>query len=160
MTQQTDNAQTWRDLTDQLTPEQIGRIERQEAQALHSIAVGKNVYESPEDIARCFLADARYEADGNLMAAVIGLPLPAGAESVEHWEDDGTGAMTRQVHARPRTIDGCDATAYLTGTQSADGAVAWGFYVHVDDRANLTASQTRELARALMASADELERLK
>jgi hypothetical protein len=47
---------------------------------------------------------------GHLTAALIGLPMPTGAEEADHWEDDGTGTWTRNVHGQHRSIRGYDAT--------------------------------------------------
>ena len=47
-----DNATTWRNLADQLTPEQMRRLERQEATASASIAAGHNPFESARHCAR------------------------------------------------------------------------------------------------------------
>ncbi|BBX16951.1 hypothetical protein CRI77_24995 [Mycolicibacterium duvalii] len=56
-----DDATTWRDLTDQLTPEQVQRFEHQERLALSSIAFGHNPNETAEDIARGSLTEARWK---------------------------------------------------------------------------------------------------
>jgi hypothetical protein len=154
-----ENATTWRDLADQLTPEQASRYERHEADAMQSIAAARNVYESPEDIARCFLSEARVEAAHNLTDSTFDVPVPASTVEVGHWEEDGEGRWTRLVHGESRTIDSYDATFYLTGEQSPDGAVAWSLYVHVNDSGSMTTDQVRELAAKLIEAADELDRL-
>lgn len=154
-----DNATTWRDLADQLTAEQAARFERHEAQALESIRQGRNAYESPEDITRCFLDEARWEAQQNLTDALFDVPMPAFAESVEHWEDDGRGSWSRRVDGPHRTIDGADASVYVQGVQTPDGTVDWSLWVTVSDRDNMTAEQARTLAATLVEAADELDRL-
>ena len=57
-----DNATTWRDLADQLTPKQVAELELQENEALAVIAAGRNPRESLQDIARGFLNEARWTA--------------------------------------------------------------------------------------------------
>lgn len=154
-----DNATTWRDLTDQLTAEQVRRFEHHERLALNSIAAGHNPNETAEDIARGFLTEARWEARQNLTDAMISLPLPPGAESAEHWGVDATGHWTRMIHGPSRSVEGFDATVYRTGVQTRDGAVKWSLYVHVEDRDDMSAAQVRQLAAALVEASDELEAL-
>ncbi|MGP4056629.1 hypothetical protein ACTWP6_17695 [Mycobacterium sp. 4D054] len=154
-----DNATTWRDLADQLTPEQVRRFEHHERLALNSIASGRNPSETVDDIARGFLTEARWEAQQNLADAMIGIPMPAGAESAEHWSEDSTGKWTRLLHGPSRSIDGFDAAVYRTGVQTRDGAVRWSLSVHAEDRDDMTAEQVRQLAATLVEAADELERL-
>jgi hypothetical protein len=99
-----DNATTWRELADQLTPEQIRRFDRQEAIATRSLerkpAPRGWVPESAEEIDRGFLSKARWEAQQNLNDAMIGMPAPTGAEEVGHWSDDGEGNWSRDVHGQ------------------------------------------------------------
>jgi hypothetical protein len=125
------NATTWRDLADQLTSEQVGRFERWEADALNSVATGRNAYASPEDIARCFLVDARREAEQNLTDSTFDAPIPAGASGAEHWEDDGIGRWTRLVHGIQRNV--AHLSVGISGEQHPDGTVAWAAYAHADD---------------------------
>jgi hypothetical protein len=146
-------ATTWRDLADQLTPEQIARFEHFErllgATDVHVVGL---------------LKDARWEAEQNLTDQhVFGhIPLPQGARSADHWEDDGTGRWTRRLSASSRSVDGTgtDATVYVDGVQSSDGAVAWSLYVLVDDRKPLSGEQARRFAAMIVAAADELDWLR
>ena len=111
---------TW---ADQLTPEQVARFERWEAGALNSVTAGRNAYESPEDIARCFLADARREAEQNLTDSTFDAPIPAGATGTEHWEGDGTGRWTRIVQGIQRNV--AHLSVGISGEQQhPDGSVA------------------------------------
>ncbi len=159
MTTRHDNtATTWRDVADQLTPEQVRQFERYETLAL--TARDKHPgegYETVEDIARGFLSEARWEAQQNLNDTLFGVPVPAGAEEVEHWEDDGTGTWTRRIHGRERTIEGFDAAVYFEGIQHRDGTVTWSLHVHVEDGHAMTSAQVRQLAGYLLEAADELD---
>lgn len=155
-----DNATSWRDLSDQLTPEQARRFAHHEAEALESIRRGRNVYESPAQVAQGLLGEARWEAQQNLTDALFDAPAPAFAEAVEHWEDDGRGNWSRRVDGPHRTIDGADASVYVQGIQTPDGAVDWSLWVTVSDRENMTAEQARTLAATLVEAADELDRLR
>jgi hypothetical protein len=152
-----DNSSTWRDLADQLTPEQVARFERWEADALKSVAAGRNGnYESPEDIARCFLVDARREAEQNLTDSTFDVPIPAGASGAEHWEDDGTGRWTRPVYGIQRNV--AHLSVGITGEQHPDGTVGWAAHAHADDNP-ATPDQLRQFAAAVLEAADELDRL-
>ena len=153
-----DDETTWRDLTDQLTPEQVRRFEHHERLALNSIDSGHNPHETTEDIARGFLTEARWEAEQNLTDAMISVPLPPGAESAEHWED-GADGWTRMLHGPSRSVEGFDAAVYRTGVQTREGSVTWSLYVHVADSDDMAPAQVRQLAAALIEAADELERL-
>ena len=153
-----DTARSWRDLADQLTPAQVRKFERYEA--LELAARDKHPgegHESPEDVARGFLSEARWEAQQNLTDAIFNVPVPPGVDEVEHWEDDGTGTWTRRIHGPDRTLAGFDAAVYLDGIQTRDGAVTWELFVHVEDRHAMTADQVRRLAGHLLEAADELD---
>ena len=63
------------------------------------------------------------------------------------------------MHGQHRSIRGYDATVYLDGVQTRDGAVSWSLYVHVEDREPRTADQVRVLAAHLAEAADELDRV-
>ena len=151
-----DNATTWRDLVDQLTPEQVAQFGRGEADALNSVAAGRNAYESPEDVARCFLVDARREAEQNLTDSTFDAPIPAAASGAEHWEDDGTGRWTRVVQGIQRNVG--HLSVGITGEQHPDGTVEWSAYAHADDNP-ATPDQLRQFAAALLEAADELDEL-
>jgi hypothetical protein len=158
-----DNATTWRELADQLTPEQIRRFDRQESAAMRMFQQKPQprgwVPESAEDITRGFLNEARWEAQQNLNDKMINVAVPAGVVEVEHWEDGGTGHWTRLVHAECRSVPGFDAAVYVNGVQTTDGAVTWSLYLHCEDRDDLTGDQVRQLAGHLLDAADELDRL-
>lgn len=152
-------AQSWRDLTDQLTPQQVSRFTRQESLALAAITSGRNPHETAEDIARGFLSEARWEAVQNRTDREINVALPIGANDAEHWSNDD-GLWTRVVNGPSRSVDGFDAAVYRTGIQTRDGAVTWSLYVHVADHDEMTIAQVRQLADALVEAATELERLR
>ena len=144
-----DTAATWRDLADQLTPAQIARFERYETLAVDA------------DIAADLLTEARAEATQNLGDTLFDVPVPAGAEQVEHWEDDGTGTWTRRLSMSSRSVKrpGADSTVYVDGVQASDGTVQWSLFVVADDRKPFTAALARRFAAMLVEAADELDRL-
>ena len=89
------------------------------------------------------------------------MPVPAGAEQVEHWEDDGTGTWTRRLAVSTRTVDraGSDSTVYVEGVQRSDGTVQWSLFVLADDRQPFTSAQARRFAAMILEAADELDGL-
>jgi hypothetical protein len=145
------DATTWRDLADQLTPEQIRRFDHQEAMAMRSLerkpAPRGWVPQSAEEIAHGFLSEARWEAQQNLSDAMIGIPAPAGAEEVVHWEDDGDGNWTRDVHGQCRNVKGFDAavtsTACKPATARSNGRCTSTSRTGTNSRPNRCASSPR-----------------
>lgn len=93
------------------------------------------------------------------------IPLPAGAVTGE-WHDVGGGALERYFEGAQRVVDAdedCpDAVVVIAGFQLPDGNVSQRRIVlkrvshYVDE---LTARQARDLARELIAAADESQRL-
>ena len=133
--------QTWRDLADQLTPEQVTRFERLEQLCMtdaHHAFPQHDRDETVADVIGGMLKEARWEAQQNLTDEhTFGhIPLPAGVESADHWEDDGTGCWTRRLTVSSRSVEraGADSTVYVDGVQASDGTVAWSLYVLADDR--------------------------
>ncbi len=94
------------------------------------------------------------------------LPFPAGAIKAR-WEDPGTPNAYRYFEGRRWVVDRRDDRAsseeievYVAGTQAPDVTVAREVVVHelhADDA--ITPTQARQLARALIAAADEVDEL-
>lgn len=137
-----DIANTWRDIADQLTPEQIGKLEKDEAN-----------FEPGQLLWR-----ARTSASNNMADAVMfgHIATPPGAARCYHWD-------TEEGH---RDFEGVTAEigrAYLTveGRQYADGRCERTIMLIRDDRhGGLSSAQARELAAALLNAADELDRFR
>jgi hypothetical protein len=151
MTNPDDTAHTWRDLTDQLTDGQNRALGRIETDLLQRGA-------PPAEIADTLLEHARDHANHNLHdAAHFGhLPDPAGAQFVEHFEDDGHGGWSRRFDGTVRAVD--DVHVQVVGAQHTDGRIERSVHVHANG-VELTGGQARELAAALTEAADELDRL-
>lgn len=142
----TDNtAQTWRDLHDQLTAEQIVRLE------------ASSRMQQPGDL----LDVARDMAAQNLLQlSLSNVPAPDGATDVGAWHhDDDTGSSSRIVYGGRWTVG--NAIVEIVGDQDDTGATAWQIEVqHVENTVgDLSAEQTRELSRVLTVAADQLDRL-
>ena len=93
------------------------------------------------------------------------IPLPAGAVTAE-WQDPGTSGVYRYFEGShwvvgpsedPRQSQGGEV--YVRGCQELDGTVEREIAVYElhPDRC-VTAQQARQLAEALVAAADEVER--
>jgi hypothetical protein len=92
-------------------------------------------------------------------------PLPAGAEKVYDWHDVGTDSEGRGFDGRRWIIEGAgwhkhDIHVLIRGIQRRTGEVERAIAVgelHPD--VPITSEQTRQLGRALIAAADEYDRL-
>lgn len=144
----------WRDLCDQLTPEQIDTLIRYERESTGSMGRAE------------LLAVARGYGDCNVIDAMIGpVAAPAGAVIVDEWCDALTPYAYRVFHVHTWTIpvtysagDGVDVT--IQGTQKANGKVdEHGIRVTGGPHDLITPEEARGLAAALVAAADEIDSL-
>lgn len=139
MTTTDNNAQTWKDLADQLTPEQIENF----AAAAHR---------TPEDL----LEAARHWAGQNMLQHTMAdVAAPAGTTKTSPWYHDGE-ITNRAISAGCWDIG--NVTAEISGEQTADGAATWHIEVRESDSfGEITAKQARELALVLLDAADKLD---
>jgi hypothetical protein len=140
MTTHDKTANTWRDVADQLTAEQIAQLERIES-----------------DEPQTLLEMAREWAANNITA---GVPLddvapPAGAVRTFHWQLDSD--WFRDFEGTKRR--GGQAHVQICGRQQADGSTRRWIAVHTRHLDALDAAAARELAAALTEAADEIQRL-
>jgi len=140
MTTPDDTAQTWRDVTNQLTAAQIAQLERLE-----------------RDEPKTLLEMARQWAAKNMIAAVPfgDVAPPAGAVRTFAWQLDSN--WFRDFEGTTRR--GGPARVQIFGRQQADGSTRRRIAVHSRHLDTLDAAATRELAAALTYAADEIERL-
>lgn len=132
----TDDSITWRDLSDQLTAEEIDSLEAYER--------------DPGQTPAGLLNIARQWISENLGAALCAdLPTPAGIELSE-WQPDGDGWVRFFVVSRAGGVE-------VTGQQHGDGTVQ--HHVLVDTVEDLSAEQARALAAAILAAADHVDAL-
>jgi len=148
-----DNAATWRDLAEQLTPEQIEKLTVSETQSPLPDAEKADLL---LDLAREW---GQRNLDDHLMFCQIG--RPAGATAVFHCGErtDGRG-WSREFTGATRRVAGVSLT--IEGTQFADGGIERQLYVVVDDLPDsvggaLNADGARQLAAALIEAANELD---
>lgn len=145
------NATTWRDLADQLTPEQVDKLLEFEGRRPESQA---DLLEWARECSERNLDDTLHFGH---------LDRPEGATQVYGCGErtDGRG-WSREFTGTSRRVDG--VSVRLNGTQFADGTVERTLAVGVDDLAAgpggaLTAAAARQLAAALIEAADELDRM-
>lgn len=151
-----DNATTWRQLADALTPDQITYIENWESRPDEP----PNADGSPrsyDDHQRGLLYTAREFVGQNAAAALFADVAPPPEDGQHyHWEHGGDGQWTRYFAGTVRDID--KAAVIINGFQSSDGTITRSICVdgETDD---LDAAKARRIAAALIEAADELERL-
>lgn len=145
------NATTWRDLSDQLTPEQIARLtdieSRRETHCAAPRVVAEMLLECARDYITSRLVDLQFAE----------VPRPDGA-GVGDWElhTDGSGwsrSLTWSEVAVGQMAVGVD------GRQRTDWTIERGVTVYNDEGIELSSEQARELAAAILAAADALDRL-
>ena len=145
-----DNATTWRDLADQLTPKQIEHSEEFERQALGD----------PDDVAALLLDEVREHARKNLRDQMVfgHLAAPIDATRIWHWGQDDNGDWSRDFAGTDRAFTGFDVT--ISGIQNADGSTNRSAEIYSNDGARrFSADELRAAAALLIEAADELDRL-
>jgi hypothetical protein len=159
---QENNATTWRDIADQLTPEQITELEVSERGYRDRAQLPKPWYSteprSDSDITALMLHLARRHAADNLADEMYGgVPDPAGAVEVYGW---GADSETRVFDGSSWVVNledrGGVIEVRVQGEQQADGGVRREIAVHETD---LTVEQARRLADAIRAACDEAEQM-
>ena len=139
-----DDATTWRDLADQLTPDQIAKLEDLERR-YHLAAMSppkwwSSAPRTQADIASTLLSSARHYARENLAADVLAdvlaaVPHPAGAVDVREWYDVDTPDTGRYFTGSSWVIEHSttadeDIYVYIDGTQQRTGEVERLLHVH------------------------------
>jgi hypothetical protein len=101
-----------------------------------------------------------YTSRNNRDAIHADVPLPAGAVQVDDWDQWGCRYFTGSKWLVERDDREEDIECSSTGSQHPDGRLERLMHVHrlhADDPIN--PAQARQLARALIAAADEYETL-
>jgi hypothetical protein len=150
---------TWRDLADQLTPDQIAYLENWEAHP--GVPMMSIEHENPQEWHRGSLIFTAQEfADTNKCAETCrDLPMPPDVTVIDGWSNWGDGELYRFFDGTTRSDGG--VKVFITGRQYNDGRVEREITVngsaHTDDR--LSAGEARSAARMLVDAADELDQL-
>ncbi|CPR11961.1 hypothetical protein BN971_03254 [Mycobacterium bohemicum DSM 44277] len=152
-----ENASNWRDLADQLTPEQVTELEDSENGYRRRATLPKPWWStaprSDTDIARLLIELARQRSAHNIAVAMIGdVAPPPAAVKVYDWDDADTPDAFRRV-------DVCSAlvkTQYeeisveLGGVQTLDGSVE--YQIRLPGDTILSLDEAGELAAAINAA--------
>lgn len=142
-----DNATTWRDLADQLTPKQIAELEYCERKQ-----IPPGVF-SPQGQLNCARAMAR---ENIIQALCADIPAPTGAVGpVYTWEEWQGGGFGRLYVESTCTVG--DMSASIMGVQHDDGRIER--FILPEDLDSLTGARARQFAALLIKAADELDRL-
>jgi hypothetical protein len=122
-------AQTWRDLADQLTPEQIAGLEESERDpyAIFELPGGYR-RQTAEEIRVSLLRQARTAARDNLAGILYAeVPTPAGVTQLSHWDGESDSRLFNGT-GRPVEVNGTDSdgnglvvSVDIWGTQYPDG---------------------------------------
>ena len=157
-------ANSWHDLADQLTPDQMSRLERIERCYRDEAQKPKRWWStaprSDSDIARLLLHFARTDAAENLRDVLFaGVALPAGAVSAYPWgPEDYRVFQGEECHIED------DIRVWTHGIQHTDGRIDDGTIeapaISVDGlfwEKNISSETARHLANVLIAAADEVE---
>jgi hypothetical protein len=141
-----DNTATnWRDLADQLTPEQIEKLARMEQRSRMTA----------DETAGMLLVGARELATGNVVDQVAfgGIEPPSDATRC-CIEEGGAGAWVRSFDGTARKVD--DAEVFISGRQFEDGRTVRE--IGIDARGDYDAATARRIAA--IEAADEIEGLR
>jgi hypothetical protein len=141
---------TWRDLSGQLTEEQVDRLTAMEQSV-----------EKPHLAADLLLELALAWAEQNFTDDVMfgHIDPPAGARCVSGWLVDGdeaTSVWSRAFEGTRRRVS--DVDVVIEGRQFHDYGCEREVAVYTDG-ARLDPAEARQLAAALIAAADEIDRL-
>jgi hypothetical protein len=143
-------ATTWRDLADQLTPDQIAELEYCEREQVPPGAF------SAQGQLNC----ARSMAQHNIIQALCAdVPVPADATGdVNDWEEWEGGGHARMYTCSLRATD--KMSAEIVGIQHDDGRIERFILANDPNRdGSMTAAQARQFAALLVEAADEMDRL-
>lgn len=144
------NATSWRDLVDQLTPQQVAELEYCEREQ-----VPPGVF-SPQTQLNCARAMARHNI---IQALCADIQVPADAASdVFEWEEWEDGGHARMYTCSVRTAG--KVSVEIAGIQHDDGRVDRFILAQDANRdGSMTAAQAREFAALLVDAAEELDSL-
>jgi hypothetical protein len=136
---------TWHDITDQLTPAQVGLLEWLQEDPLGGL-LGR-----PEEHLLIARGWARYNLEQSSHADVA---APAGAIEVGPWRKSKSGDRSRSFRS-VTGIDGLDVAVEISGSQYTDGRTE-GHVSLTGNLTNLDPAGARAVAAALLAAADRI----
>lgn len=144
-----DSATSWRDLADQLTPQQVARAEKFEREGIGT----------PAELADFLLYEAKEHAAKNIVdkERFGNVPAPADQLRIWHWEQAADGSWSREFDGTSRDLG--TSCVSIVGVQRDNGSIERWVHVDINDSTELYPQSLRDLAAALVTSADELEAL-
>ena len=142
------DAQTWRELADELTPDQLAAVIKIETDTPESPALAQALLDMARDHVR------KNRDDRSLFG---NLAEPSAAVHIWHWEKSDRGYWTREFSGSPRVVANLEVV--IDGVQRSDGSIRRWASVYSKETAELSPAELRSAAAALTAAADELERL-
>lgn len=148
---------TWRDLADQLTPDQVAYLEMSER---HPVPMADGTVDIARD-RQGHLFAAREMISQNFAAVLYAdVPPPIGATKIDPWHkwgDDWCRLWLASVRTVPISSTADDnARVAVCGSQTPDGVTERGIVLWCGDD-TMIASEARQLAAALIAAANELD---
>ena len=151
-----DNATSWRDLADALTPPQVAYHENWESLPdLPPMVDGSAA--PPAEHERALLFTAREYVGRNAAAALYADVAPPPEDGRYYpWEHDGNGEWFRFFAGTTREVGKTAVT--ISGLQYVDGTIRRSVSVDGDSE-GFDATRARLVAAALIEAAEELERL-
>lgn len=154
MTTTPDNtATTWRDLADQLTPEQVAQVEDFERAASYWPPPPEGGRSRAEGV----LNVARKMAELNVAKMVLSdIAPPADAVTIHDWMEWGDGLYQRLFTSWSREVGSEGGSVAVCGFQFNDGRVE-RHIAYTEGDESLTAEQARHLAATLVEAADALD---
>lgn len=152
---------TWRDLRDQLTPDQIAYLEGWEARPHLPVMADSEWIDAEAHQRGSLLFAAQEFAETNKIAEqCVNLPMPPDARVIDGWHRFGEGEFDRYFDGTTRRDDS-GVRVFISGRQMHDGRIEREITLagrpDQDDR--LSADDARAAARMLIEAADELDRL-
>ncbi|CAM3108272.1 hypothetical protein BST27_18605 [Mycobacterium intermedium] len=147
-----DNATTWRDLADALTPQQVAYIEEWERHPELPPRVDGSV-KTPEEHQRTLLHVAREFLGSNTAAVMLADVAPPDGGDHRPWQDEGDGTWSRFFVGTVRTMG--DVRVIIDGTQYSDGRIER--FVTTDSAEGMGSAEARQLAALIIEAADEID---
>lgn len=164
-------AASWRDLADQLTPEQVAKLDDSEKGYRYRATLPQPPWSTaprsgPESEALLLSFARRYACDNLVEATTPTIDPPVGATACDIWQEHDP-LPYRVVFGAFRMVTDHAAVVSSSAVQWADGSIDDGgieapAIALLNDGTEailgLDSDQARELAAALLEAADELDR--
>jgi hypothetical protein len=147
-----DTATSWRDLTDQLTPEQVRRFEHFAAMALNAKRdAAPDEHDTADELLTGLLTKARWEAQQNLTDAMIGYRCPTAPRTRATGTTAARATGPTICRGAPARWTGstrrCNSRRYRRGTVRRSGRSTSTSRIVTTSRANRHASSPPRSSR-------------